>query len=165
MKLETGRKLAVLVCLLLSIILAWAGRADAAMFDLREVSVEGKHFFPGGHYPLITDNGIDNRTLGEELNLTVKIDVLKYLFWDNTVHSMTDKVLNPDGSTAGGQFRLVGLEFGLGVDFSRMWDWLPVRVGYWHYSQHELDGVSQWHFPVQDAIAVKLIIYQGKGLK
>lgn len=131
------------------------------LIDLHEVSVDYKSFLPGGHDPLITDNGLPNRTLGIGLDLNVNMDIGHYFYWDNTIHSVTDQV----GSDGTGQFREVGLEFGTGLDVRKITPYLPVTVGYYHYSQHCLDCTYPWHSPVKDAIEVKLYLYGGDAHK
>lgn len=128
---------------------------DFGFLDLRELSVDAKSYYPGGHYPLITDNKIPGgRSLDKELNLSIKTDMLKYFYWDSTVHSMTDKTL--DGYH--GQFRLIGLEFGVGLRISS-----SVEFGYYHYSEHLMDASLPWHFPVRDALQLKVFLYRTKG--
>lgn len=135
--------------------------ADAGSpLELRKVALDFEQFLPGGRDPLITDNGLPDRTLGQGLDLMVNIDVLKYGYWENTIHSETDAVMNPDGSTSTGQFRMVGWEYALGVDFRRIFSWLPVRIGARHYSRHCLDCTYPFPYPVQNSIGGQLIIYE-----
>ena len=119
--------------------------------DLQEVSLEYKSFSSGGRDPLITQNGLEDRALDKEVDLNVNIDILKYLYWNNTVHSMTDRFT--DGGA--GQFRLVGWDYKLGV---RIFDSLHVQ--YEHFSQHLLDTTyKHGDFPVQDSLGFILYIY------
>lgn len=159
--------LGVLVGLILGLLIEATAVPEVALgselVDLRQLSVTGRSFFTGGRDPLITSNGIENRTLGQDLNLEVDTDVLTYLYWDSIVHSSTDRVLNPDSTTSNGQFRMIGLEFGFGVDLRRFDLGLPVRFGYYHYSQHELDGISPWAYPVRDALELKLYLFERRG--
>lgn len=153
--------LAVALAVFCAVQLACLPEADAfESLSLRSLTIDAKNFFPGGQDPLITGNGIGNRTLGQELNLIIQADVVKYLYWDSTVHSATDRVLNLDGTTSPGQFRMVGLEMGLGVDFRRLFPWLPVRLGLHHWSKHALDTTYPWHFPVQDGVQLQIILYE-----
>ncbi len=139
-------------CLVLMAFLA--GHVGAAEpFELNEVHIHYRDFFPNGHDPLITQNGLPNRGLGKELNLRVNTDVLTYGYWNNLVHSMTDE----DAATgANGQFRTVGWNFQLGLHATR---WLDIE--YEHYSQHLLDyDRRDQHFPVQDSIGIKLYLFR-----
>lgn len=146
---------------LLAVQLALSPDVDADDFiSVKTVSIDAKSFFPGSHNPLITDNGLPNKAMGQELNLNVDTDLATIFFWNNTIHSDTDDVINVDGSHSNGQFRLVGLETSLGIDFRQISSDIPVTFGYYHYSQHELDGVSPWHYPVEDAVQVKIFLYQ-----
>lgn len=121
------------------------------LIELKEVRADYAKFLFGGRDPLITSNGIPNKTLGERLNLTVNNDICKYLFWNNTVHSMTDK----DIPTGAGQFRMVGLESRVGVNISKYFD-----VSYYHFSKHVLDSTyAHERFPVQDAIELRVFFY------
>lgn len=143
----------------MAVLLYRAPKAEAdTIFRVKEVNVTYRSFFPGGTDPLITQNpALPDRALGKELNLTVNTDFLKYLYWNNTVHSMTDI----EASTgAAGQFRMVGLETSLGIDLMRLWKVLPVSVGYYHFSRHILDSPGGLgHFPVLDAAELKLQLY------
>lgn len=132
-----------------------------SVFDLSEVSLTYRSFFPGGHDPLITDTGLVNKQLGKEMDLSVNTSLLRYLYWNNTIHSLTDADVN----AGGGQFRMVGWEFGLGIDFRKISSSIPLTAGYYHYSQHSLDHEYPWHFPVRDAIELKLLIYQADTSK
>ena len=122
----------------------------AELIQLRELSITARQFLPGGSYPPITDNGLPDRQLDKELGLHMDVDVLRYGYWTSDIHSMTDRT-----STGRGQFRLVGLEFGAGIRLAP-----GLELGYWHYSAHELDGISPWHFPLQDAVQFKFYIYR-----
>jgi len=145
--------LAMVLGFLLATSLARAG--DFHFLELNELSLDLKSYMDGGHYPLITDNGLyGGRLLDKELNMTVKTDILHYLYWDSTIHSMTDRTKDKQH----GQFRTVGLEFGFGVRLSS-----SVEVGYYHFSEHMLDASFPWHFPVRDAIQVKFFLYRAKG--
>lgn len=128
------------------------------LFQVREMNVIYRKFDSGGTDPLITQNpNVPNRALNEEIDLQVNTDLLKYFYWDNTIHSMTDQTLQGGQ----GQFRMIGLEWGLGVDLSRVWKALPVSIGHYHYSQHILDGTWGYgHFPVVDALEIKLQLYK-----
>lgn len=149
-----------LVLVVLGLILYNSPIAEAGqVFDIKEVSVTYRSFFPGGTDPMITDNPYQpNKALDKELDLAVNMEVFQYFYWNNTIHSMTDKGL--DGSP--GQFRMVGLETGLGIDFRSIWALIPASMGYYHYSRHELDTSAPVHFPVLDAIELKLYLYQGR---
>lgn len=130
--------------------------AEAAVrpFQLREVSLSFRNYFPGGVNPLITYNGLPDRHLDKDVDVNLSIDLFRYFYWNNLIHSTTDK-----DSNGSGQFRLIGWQFSLGVDFGRMWDWLPVMFGYAHHSQHLLDYASPYHFPVQDALEIRIFLY------
>lgn len=131
--------------------------ADNEIFELRQVEVTYRSFFGGGYDPLITQNPYQpNRALGKELNLQVNTDLGYLLYWNNTIHSMTDHEVG----TNSGQFRMVGLEIQLGVDIRKIVPEVPVSIGYYHYSRHLLD--TEWglgHWPVEDGIELKLRLY------
>ena len=152
-RLKTNIGLFILI--LFGLVLACRSEAgDLGVLELREVSVDFKQFFDGANYPLITNNGL-GQALDKELNLNIKTDILNYFYWDSTIHSMTDKRLYSDKA---GQFRLIGLEFGFGLRVSS-----TLEVGYYHYSQHLLDAEFPWHFPVVDAVQVKIYLYRDKA--
>lgn len=144
--------------------LIWLNRSDASegweIVNLTEVNVNYISFFPGSFDPLITENAsMPNRQLGKQLDLNVNMDFMKYGYWDNKVHSLTDDRINPNDSA--GQFRLVGLNSRLGLRVSQ-----HLEIGYFHYSQHLLDtgyqagnGVSN-HWPVEDGLEIKLWLFR-----
>ncbi len=147
-----------LLWLLLFSCLLYSGEAESAdWMQLREATVTYRSFLPGGTDPLITQNPyLPNRAMDKELNLDVNLDLVNYLYWNNTVHSMTDSQYAP---ASGGQFRMVGLEMGFGVDMRRIYSELPISIGYHHFSRHLLDTASPYHFPCQDAIELKIYLY------
>lgn len=158
-------RLAVGWIALMAVLLYRSPKAEAkGPFELQEVYVTYRSFLPGGTEPMITQNpALPDRALGNELDLTVNINLFKYLYWNNTVHSLTDR--QAGAPTDPGQFRMVGLEMGLGIDLMRLWEVLPVSVGYAHYSRHVLDApYGLGHSPVEDSIEIKLHIYT-KGSK
>lgn len=123
---------------------------------LSELSMDYISFFPGGYDPMITQNGLKDRALGKQLDLNLNFDIFKYLYWDNKIHSMTDKRLI--GSDTADQFRLIGWNFRFGA---RPLSYL--EIGYWHFSQHLLDTTYEHgHWPVQDGIQIKLYILKPK---
>lgn len=145
--------------LLVWLMLGALARADG-LFELKSVSIDAKSYFQGGVDPMLTYS-IPNRTLGNELNLAISTDVLNYFYWNNTVVSATDRVLNSDGSTSPGQFRMVGLEMTAGVDLRRFEMGLPFTFGYYHLSRHQLDAQYPWPFPRGDAVQLKIFLYEG----
>lgn len=144
-----------------AVLLAVQDEAKSDLIEVSSIYVDYKSFFSDGVDPLLTQT-VPNRTLGKELNLVIETDVLQYFYWNSTIHSDTDKVVNSDGSTSGGQFREVGLEMSFGFDFRRLWIGVPITAGYYHYSRHILDYEESYPFPREDAIQIKLYLY-GKG--
>jgi hypothetical protein len=115
----------------------------------RELKVGYTDFFQGGRDPLITSNGLPNRTLGKEVRLTMDLDVLRYFYWHNNVHTMTDEIKETGGK---GQFRTVGWELDFGVRASKY-----INIYFHHHSQHTLDTQYQNDgFPVQDGVGFQL---------
>ena len=150
----------VLSVLIIVGLIVFSSIVHADAFELKEVSLNYRDFLPGTYYPLITNNGIPNRALDKELLLNLNSDLWKYGYWNNTVHTMTDK----DATTgATGQFRLVGWEFRVGA---KVFDCLD--VGYYHHSQHLMDASLPYHFPTEDAVEIKIYLYsaerKGKGV-
>lgn len=127
-----------------------APAAEWSPFQLRAAGLTYEDYFPGGHDPLLTDNGLPNRTLGKAVELNFDIDVLKYGFFDNRVHSGTDE----DADSGRGQFRTVGWEFKFGVQVHP-----AISLYYHHHSEHLLDASLPYHFPVRDSIGFQFQIY------
>lgn len=133
------------------------------VLSLRTLSINAKDFAVNGRDPLVTSNGLQYRALGQEYDLGVEIDLLKYLYFNSIIHSATDRSVDPNtGAIGHGQFRVVGLEYGIGVDLRRLEANIPVTFGYYHYSQHELDNTLSYGYPVKDAIEFKVYLYQRK---
>ena len=127
----------------LFLFLCLAAKADSYV-ELDEVSISYKHFFDGGHDPLITQNGLDAKSLDKEVSLVLNTDIFGYLYWKNTVVAMTDRGTNGDR----GQFRLVGLNYKVGVRVTR-----DFNVQVEHFSKHLLDAQYAYgHFPLQNSI-------------
>lgn len=128
--------------------------AAADGLELQSVRVDYIRFFDGAHDPLITQNGQKGRALGAQLDLHVDVDVLRYFFWNSTVHSLTDRRMH-NGEEAG-QFREVNLQMQFGLRLLSVLD-----VYYWHSSTHLLDATyTGGHFPVQDGLGLTLKLYQ-----
>lgn len=122
------------------------------LVELDEVKLQYKDFFPGGSDPLITQNGLPDRTLGKEVNFILNTNVLDYGFFNNTVNSKTDEIINSGGR---GQFRSVAWSFQLGIRLATF-----LNVSYAHKSEHLLDHVySQGRFPVNDSIMFEMIFF------
>lgn len=154
------RKIVVTFCLIWILVFAtliyMGNPVRADWLEIDSATVTYRSFLPGGSDPLITQNPYQaNKAMGKELNLDLNMDLFKYLYWNNTIHSMTDQPVN----ASDGQFRMIGLEFGLGVDLRRVSRQLPFSFGYYHYSRHLLDTASPTHFPVLDAIEFKIYLY------
>ncbi len=124
------------------------------LMELDELAFTYIDYFPNGHSPLVTDNGLPNRQLGKGIALNMNANVLKYLYWNNKVHGTTEELVG----TNKGQFRLIGYQFEFGL---RPFNWLEVE--YHHHSQHSLDHVYPYgHFPVEDAIQIKIYLWRSK---
>lgn len=128
--------------------------SDYKFLALNEARFQYLKFQDGDRDPLITDNGLPNRAMNTELNLFLKVDILKYFYFDNQIHSMTDKGI--DGSN--GQFRAVGWEYRLGVRVNEY-----VDVGYYHFSQHAMDHTLPFHYPVKDAVELNIYLYRSSA--
>jgi hypothetical protein len=128
-----------------------ARTSDFHLLELKELYVNYFRFYEGGQYPLITNNGLPNKEMDRQLDLHIKTDILHYFYWDSRIHSMTDR----DMDTNKGQFRLVGLETRFGIRLSS-----TIEFGYYHFSQHTLDHQTPYHYPVQDALELKIYLYR-----
>ncbi len=104
---------------------------------LQEVTVDYGRYMDGSRAPIV-----DN--VKERLDLSVNLSLLKYLYLDNTVHSLTDPY----------QFRLVGWHYQFGVHFGR-----NIDVYYEHFSQHILDNYYD-NYPLENLVGVKIKLYE-----
>lgn len=153
--MEAGRKWAVIGCLLLALFCVLIGTSKADDFKviaLEELAIDFRQYMPNGYYPYITNNGLENREVGQGLDVIMNLTVMKYFYWDNKIVSLTDRGRNDSGP---GQFRLVGWNFRFGLQLSSF-----VQFGYYHFSQHLLDGQFPWHYPVEDAYELRFIIFR-----
>lgn len=143
------------VLLLASSVLGHCDERDG--LELQEVSLHYKRFWDGGRDPLVTQNGLDGRAMDKELNLDINVDILRYFYWNNTVHSMTDRTI--DGGN--GQFRVIGWNYKLGARI-----FPSFHIQYEHFSQHLLDTTyAHGGFPVQDSVGFVLYIYSSSSPK
>lgn len=154
--MSVGRKWAVALCLILSIICIAVSQCDASTdfraIELQELAVDFRQYMPNGYYPYITNNGLPDREVGQGLDVIMNLTVLKFFYWDNKIVSLADR---GRGNSSPGQFRLVGWNFRFGLQLT---EW--IQFGYFHFSQHLLDAQFPWHYPVEDAYELRFIIYQ-----
>jgi hypothetical protein len=117
-----------------------ASAMDLKPWELREASIEWKHFVSPGRDPLLFPE-----IHKDGLNLNVDIDVLKWAYWNNTVGSL---------STAS-QYRAIWLHTELGVRLSSY-----VDFEFSHTSTHLLDREQSLlpRYPVEDSVVLKLYL-------
>jgi hypothetical protein len=115
---------------------------DFSLFETREVVLTYKRYVDEGRDPLIYPE--DHK---ESLNLGLKIDVLKYGFWDSQILTQTTDA----------QYRSIGLDTNLGV---RLTPWLD--VSFHHMSQHLMDRPHSFmhKYPVEDSVNVNIYLYR-----
>jgi hypothetical protein len=142
---KLNNRLLAVVTLLLSMTPA-TGNAEAAakdwhLIELHDVAIEYRRFVDDGRDTLIYPH-----VHKEALNLSVDMDVLRYFYWDNTIHSLTDQ----------SQYRGIGLELSFGIRLNDSW-----AVQYHHYSQHVLDEPIHTlpRFPVEDSVGIVFKLY------
>lgn len=134
----------VLISLILaaSILLMMSEEAEAnGWLELNRAGFEYGRFINDGQDVLIYP-----RKHKDVINLKLDMDVLSFLYWNNTLMGMTDT----------GQFRAVSWEYQLGLRVSDM-----LSVQYKHRSQHILDAVQPYlpTFPLEDSVGVSLKVY------
>lgn len=125
--------------------------SEFRLIDLDEVLIDYVNFFPKSYNPLINNNGLSNRELGKEFDLTISTTLIQYGYMRGLIHSLSDSFIDTHKD---GQFREVGLNLELGIRIAPFLD-----IYYWHYSQHVLDIQTPWHFPVEDGIGIHLYLY------
>jgi hypothetical protein len=122
----------------------------ADVFTLEDVSISYKDYI-SGRSPLITQNGLEGAKLGQEFNLNLNTNIYDVIYWENIIHTTTDKYDNHNG-----QFRLVGWQLRFGLRLTENFD-----IGYYHHSQHLLDYVYPYgKFPYEDAVELKIYLYK-----
>lgn len=145
--------LCLLVAVALSTFLILTSDAHASnwkLIELREASLSVRHFLPGAYDPLVNEIGVPNRELDKGIDLNLNSDFLKFFYFNNVVHTRTDR--GTDGS--GGQFRTVGWNYHLGA---RVSPWLSVE--YEHHSQHIMDATRS-RVPLEDSLGFKLFLFR-----
>lgn len=126
---------------------------EFSLIELEEVKITYMSFFPGGRDPLISYNGLPDRSPGKQLDLRIDTTVANYFYWTNTVHSLTDQYASTGHE---GQFRVVGLNMILGLRVASFLD-----IYYYHFSKHLLDAVyAPGGFPVVDSIGFNLYLFR-----
>lgn len=161
-----GRKLLISIFLILALFLSVllclsedgnCNENNYYLIEMNEVFLSYRQYLPGSSDPLINDNSLPNRLMDKGIDLSVNLNLFRYLYWENTVVSLTDKGANGEN----GQFRLVGWNYRLGVNLT---DYL--QVGYYHFSKHLLDTTVPFSsgFPVQDAVEVKINLFRRDGI-
>lgn len=130
------------------------------VIELQELALTYQRPIGSSTDPLLTENqNLSPRAVGNRFDLTVDTRIFHYVYWDSTIHSATDLVVNPDGSTAGGQFREVGLDTRLGV---QLFD--KLQAGVYHGSAHLLDTVySGGAWPNETGLEVRFTIFRSKS--
>ena len=114
-------------------------------FTLQDVSMEARFFMGDVKH----ENTINPPT--NEVNFNVNTDILRYGYFNNTIHSLAD----------GKQFQLVGWRYQVGAYIT---PWMNVE--YKHFSKHALDSQGPWqHFPVEDNIGVVIHFWQANKPK
>jgi hypothetical protein len=129
--------------------------AHADVFELKKVGIEWHHFQPGSRDVFITQNpNLPGKELGQELNLTMNMDIADWFFFNNNVYSRTDRGIN-DGYS---QYRYISWEYRVGVHLTEGLD-----LQFKHRSQHLLDVSYPSPYPVEDGIGINWVIYEKKG--
>jgi hypothetical protein len=121
-----------------------AAKADNFPFQLQDVYLDYQHETTVGFDPVLQTLNDPNVTLNNHLDLHLDLDVFKYFYWNNKINTTSDQ----------SNFRVIGWEYALGV---RLFPFL--EAGYFHHSQHILDMPDVQHFPLENAIQIKLIFY------
>jgi hypothetical protein len=130
-------------------LLALMPEADAFdIIKLDSLSVEYRKIDKSARDPLFY-----NSTPKESVDLVMNMDILRYFFWDNRVHSMTNSA----------KYEMVGWNPTLGLRLLETKSGVGLEVLYEHYSKHLLDDVYPYQkFPVQDSIGFNLYIYRAR---
>lgn len=136
----------ILLFLLSTIIAKNCNASELDGFKLDELSINYKRFIGETRHPLFL-----NSKQKEEVDLNFNTTILNYMFWDNTIHSMTDD----------SQYKIVGWNLKIGV---RLFDNLDFQAE--HFSKHLLDETySVMRFPVENSIGFKWTLYKDNKKK
>lgn len=132
--------------------------AHCETLEIEDLTIKYINYFPGGVDPLLTQNGLPNRTVGQDLQLSLSTSIYDHVYWDSIVHSGTDRIFADNGDTVPGQFRTVGLIMRLGLNLTD-----STQLGLFHHSQHLLDTTyAHGPFPRLDGIELKINLYRSR---
>lgn len=129
-----------------------ASSAQANWVEVDHLSIDYTHFFPKSRAPLISNNGLPDRELGNRVGIDLNLALPATLYFGNRIHGESDV----DTVNGGGQFRSVGWEFEFGTKILPQMD-----VYYHHHSQHVLDHSYDFGFPVEDGVGFRLNLIGG----
>lgn len=135
--------------LLALLLISSSGQCD--WLDLNSLSIDYVHYTPKGRSPLVTNNGLPDRELGDQMGINLELGVTPYFYWANRVHGTSDR----DTVNGGSQFRAVGWQLELGARVVPQ-----VDIFYHHHSQHVLDYAYPAGFPVEDGVGFRLRIVE-----
>ena len=115
-------------------------------FDVRKYRENPKNFF--------IDNWSDEHELDGQIGLVLDVDLMGgWIYHSSNVTGLTSRLKDNDEAD---QFRFISWEYELGL---RPFNWL--EIGWHHFSGHILDGeYINHHFPVHDALQIKLFLYK-----
>lgn len=133
------------VIILFLMITAW-GYSRAQAFELDRLSIQYMHYTRPPRLPEIWPH-----SARERVSLDLDVNVWRCFDWRNSVH----------GTSTSGQFIGVGWIFSVLCDLGRISS-VPLSFGLYHHSQHYLDHLPPYGFPVEDAIIVEWRLYGRK---
>lgn len=123
-------------------------------FEVDNLSITYKNYTNSGSEPLVTNNGLPSRGLDKNLSMNLDTSIFGYMYLNTMIHSDTDyNTLTGER----GQFRTIGLQYELGLRVVRQLD-----LFVYHHSQHDLDNILPYAFPVQDAIGIRINLIKSK---
>lgn len=126
--------------------LAYTNVYAADIFSLEEISLDYIKFQGARDYPISL---LEGQQLTDFVDLNINIDVLKYFYFNNKIHSAESST---DGDIS--QFRVVGWEYRIGVRLLSFLD-----VGLYHYSEHVLDNNYPISLGSPEMTGIELRIY------
>lgn len=120
--------------------------AKSDVLNLDEVYINYKSFVGETRNPYLQIPGLEDHSLQNELNLNINMTIVDHFYWDNTIHSLND-----------GEYRVIGWNYRIGVHITDYIDF-----GRNHFSEHYINFVSPYGFPLQNSWELNLYLYRSK---
>lgn len=139
----------ITILLIASLLLSRVSHAKEVI-KLEKLKIDYHKFTPSSRDAFIVPN-LPNTQLDSQIKLSIDMDILKYVYWNNNVYTITDKTLGPHSYQ---QFRYVSWEYHFGIRVLENFN-----LEFYHKSEHLLDATPSIQYPMINSIGVSYTIY------